>query len=413
MKRIAVIIPIAIALVLAACNQNIDLESIQTFTQAATDQGPAFTDLAADFYGSCQRSRLWRLIGSVSPIPAASSGMIEQQPALAIALAAQRMAQADVAAAVRAHNAVAQQRATAALAKANQQVDAARSAALKPALDAIAAAKKELDQPAVSPPAPSSQAGGPAVPTPVPPLQTVRDTGDPCQLEADAAAQWENANLVLLNYARALGDLAGAKESADNSYGFDTLAQELTGSQTLNSAQAAAFRDGAAQLTSEIFAAKRRNAIAANVKVADQVVNNWIDILESVANDNYRFALKQEGRDINHFFADNFEATQQGQSAFEVLQYRSTWIDELAAVDQRVAAINAYVAALEAFRSAHSALVARIQSNNFSDFYAIAHTYISQIGPQISTIRKAFAPAGAPVLPAVPVQPVTATPGRG
>jgi hypothetical protein len=218
-----------------------------------------------------------------------------------------------------------------------------------------------------------------------PALQTVAETHDPCQLEADASDQWQRANLVLLNYVRALGTLAGTGTA--NTYGFDTLATGLTGSKALSSKQAEAFKSGAALIAADIFAARRREAIATYAVEADEVLKRWISALESVANENYRFALMQERRDVNHFFVDTFVTSRGDESALASLEYKTAWNDELTATDLHLTALNAYVKALEALRSAHHAMVVKITKSGFTDLSAIVDGYIAQVQPEIAKMH--------------------------
>jgi hypothetical protein len=361
---------------LSGCNQNVDLDSIRTFTNAALQQQGAFADLAADFYGSCQRDRLWRLIGSISPQPASVGPSPEEQQALVAALQAKKASEAAVLAAL--------QNARASSNAAREKQFVAEKHRID--LESVGATPPKAEPNAVVTPAPAASA------TPVPALLTVEDTHDPCQLEADAADQWQKANIVLLNYVRALGNLAGSKDGSTDTFGFDALASGLTGSKALNAAQADAFKTGASELASDIFAAKRRDAIAFHAAAADAVLSSWIVTLENVANNNYRGVLDAERHAVNHFFEDNFAASEAGLPALESIQYKGTWKDELTQVDARVTALNAYVQALEALRSAHHAMVMQSKVNGFSDVASIVNGYVSEVQPELVKIHAAFGP---------------------
>ena len=373
------------------CKQNVDLASIQKFTQTSLDQGPQFAALAGDFYQSCRRGHIWRLIGSVPPQPLPAGLTTAQQRSIEAALAAQKQAQAAVDSAVRSRNQAKISAASTALRKTQAQLDTARSSVADQAVSAFRQASQSLLRADTS--GPRSSAGA-ATPNPPSSSQATfgANNGDVCYLELQASDQWQKANLVLLNYVRALGDLAGAHESNTNAFGFDSLANELVASKALSADQATTYQTFAGQLARDIFSAGRRDAIARYAPEATQALGKWIDILEYVANTNYRFVLTNERQALNHFFLDNFQATQSGLPAFEALQYKSTWKTELSDIDGRLQAISGYVNTLEALRKAHNALVQKSAQRNFADFYEIVTVYITEYQPELDKIRKAFAP---------------------
>jgi hypothetical protein len=400
------------ALLLASCRQNIDLASLQMLSKTADDQGPAFAAIASDFYASCQRQRNWRLTGRTLVVPSVVGLTRHQQNAIAQAQRDADAAQAQVDTLVKAHVAAAK------VAAAKRKADAANRAATAAVAPLIAKQKAALERNATAaraaatdepaPPAPptamptpgpapsAAPAAAPAAaPTPTP-LLTATDTHDPCQISADAAQQWQTVNLVLLNYVRALGNLAGAREKADNTFGIDGLASSLSDQAAFKKPQVDAIKGAAAQMVRDIFSAKRRDAIALSAPKAGNSLDTIVLNLEYVANVDYRIVLGQERRDINEFFRDNFHATPRGIPALQTLQYRQQWKDELTAIDKRVDAINSYVATLESFRTAHRSLLKKIATNDFSDFYSIVSTYVAEYQPKIDAITKAYAkPANA------------------
>jgi len=386
-----------VATMLAACNPNIDLASIQKLGKTADEQAPAFAAIAGDFYASCQRGLAWRLTGHTPVVPGMIGLTPQQQHAIGEAIRQATEAQAAVDRLVKSHAAPP---AIAAAKRRARGASGAVTAAMSPLVAAQHAAddaNEKLD-PANPPPAPAKTQ--PTTPAPVAtakpastpsPLLTVNNTGDPCQIGADAAQQWQTVNLIVLNYVRALANLAGAREKSDNTFGLDTLAGTLSDQGLFKKGQGTAIQGAVSSVIRDVFAQKRRDAIAKSAPLAEKSLNAVIGALEDVANVDYRQVLTQERRDVNHFFRDNFHAAPNGIPALKTLAYRQQWKDELAAIDKRVAAINDYVGTLEAFRKAHKALLSKVGQGDFSDFYSIVSAYVAEYQPRIDDITKAYA----------------------
>lgn len=239
---------------------------------------------------------------------------------------------------------------------------------------------------------------------------------DACSLNQTASQQWENANLVVLQYVRALGDLAGGSDTG-NDFGIPALASSISGAtkSSLDPSQVTSMANLATSLVTDIYNIRRRNAIATVAPKADSDLQQLIGVLEKIAQNNYSNQLDFETDAIEDFYrpvvanppgttgrvphtvhpasANTYPPlvleTLRDVDRVQRLRLRKEYRVDRAAVDDRRKAIDAYVSSLETIKSAHSAILTAIQSGGIEAASGIIQGYVSQLGPQIATLRKA------------------------
>lgn len=248
---------------------------------------------------------------------------------------------------------------------------------------------------------------------------------DSCGDNREAANQWQNANLVVLSYIRALGALAGGSDTQTD-YGIPKLIDginSVTGS-SLSKGQVSSISTAATNIVTDMYNIRRRNAIATYAPKANDDLDALITVLEGVARTNYSKQLDFETDAVNNFYKpvapvvpNGMAPAPQGGTSKEpmrrgawppvvisaigdvgkvqLLELRDRYRADKAAVDQRRSAIDAYVLSLEALKTAHKGLVDTIQSNSIGDVAKIVQAYVDQFRPDVESIDRAFG-GGAP-----------------
>jgi|GEM_PF-6275795 len=256
-----------------------------------------------------------------------------------------------------------------------------------------------------------------------------------CAASQNASQQWQDANLIVIEYVQALGSLAGGGDSQTD-FGIPGLVQSINGvtNSGLNQAQTKAISDAATSIVTDIFNIRRRNELATYIPQANTHISNLIDTLEQIARTNYGLQLDLEQESIDHFFvavvappgaapqpvsaptieelhrrlneslkrrASNrvmrnalFDRAILDIDRVQVLTLRREYEKERSATDERRKAIAAYVGALETIRGVHEQLTASITSNSQGDVRRIVQAYIDEYGPQVHAIQAAFASRG-------------------
>jgi hypothetical protein len=257
-----------------------------------------------------------------------------------------------------------------------------------------------------------------------------------CDTSQGAARQWQDANLIVIEYVQALGSLAGGGDSQTD-FGIPTLVQSISGTAHtgLRNDQTKAISDAATSIVTDIFNIRRRNELATYIPQANAHLSAIIDKLEDVAQTNYNTQLNLEQDAIDRFFvavappvggapqpvaAPTLEQLQArlAQSAkrrssnrdmrnalfdraivdidrVQILALRREYQKQRAATDERRKAIAAYVSSLETIRGVHQQLTASIASNTRGDVRAIVQAYIDKYGPEVRAIQTAFSSQGA------------------
>src|ERR1700676_207581 len=123
-----------------------------------------------------------------------------------------------------------------------------------------------------------------------------------CAPSATSAKQWTNLNIVVLDYFRGLGAVAGNVDDGKSDYGIKSLADtddRLGSSQTIPDTKSlAGFASG---LIKDIESARRRDAIGGDAVLADASLTNLIDALRKISI-LYGKQLTKERDAIDHYF---------------------------------------------------------------------------------------------------------------
>jgi hypothetical protein len=369
---------VAIALLLTGCHKanSVDLAAIQKMVQATDTAAPTYALISADLYASCQRTREWQLAGTWTPVTANSGSDLTlptlPPPALAALSPADRKRYA---AAAKAY--AAEQTSFRAQVLAYEKIAGAQSKTKAKATSAAAVPSPQDSM------APSQVASPPSF-----------GTDDQCATQAIASADWQTRNLLLTNYVDALGKLAGAGQTTTAGASpapAATASTSASAPSTSASTKMTAIQSAVASISNVYFANEDRAAIAAQIGDQKAVLGNIdaiIDSLERFADQDYRQILSIERGDINLFYQANLMPAKSGAQTLQTLSYRKQWMLDLAALDQKLTAINAYRSSLETIRSAGTAIEA--QSDKRAPLAATADAYVSAVVPDIAAIQKAF-----------------------
>jgi hypothetical protein len=256
-----------------------------------------------------------------------------------------------------------------------------------------------------------------------------------CDTSQTAARQWQDANLIVIEYVQALGSLAGGGDSGTD-FGIPTLVQSISGTTHagLTGDQTKAISDAATSIVTDIFNIRRRNELAKYIPQANAHLSSIIDKLEDVAQTNYNTQLNLEQDAIDRFFVSvappaggamqpvaaptieqlqarlaqsvkrrssntimrnaMFDRAMLDIDRVQILTLRHEYEKQRAAADERRKAIGAYVSALETIRAVHQQLTASIASNTQGDIRAIVQAYIDKYGPEVRAIQTAFSSQG-------------------
>lgn len=372
--RIALHACIACACTLVGCNQSTNLDAVRALAASATTSQQTFNDLAADYYDTCLRRNVYQSIGAsveaYFPRAMVSNPLKKVQTTPMGSATAAPISDANIAT-LSADELV--QRLT---------VDVARTMSEGQVILLLARLDSSQILSKLSPDVMAAFNLSPA-------LATQNSEAHACDLEQGASRAWVDANNIIIAYFVALGKLAGGAPAAD-SYGVKALASDIAVSKALSSARATSIGNFANDAIDQVYAAKRRGALAAFIPLADESLGNAIKLVESLATDDYTNALSRERVVANRFFRRNLELAQPGEQAFEVLSYADTWSQRMKALDDRVGAVQSYKKAWETLRSGHAKLLAAISNNDSKSALAIAQGIYDAMAPDISALKKAF-----------------------
>jgi hypothetical protein len=245
-----------------------------------------------------------------------------------------------------------------------------------------------------------------------------------CATSETASQQWQAANVTLVEYVQALGNVAGGS-GATPDYGLSSLTASinpLTKSKLTNDEVTAIAAAGTA-LTTALFDVRRRSVIADDALKANKSLDELISTLKVVARNNYAFQLDGEQLELDRFFSSVVPlATAAPQTStaktppklakaidprwivvnralgninsVQVLTLKQDYLGYRAGIDAKRTSIAAYIAALDAIEKAHTKLTQSIASHSTADVSSIVQAYSDEFAPQIKTIESAFATKG-------------------
>ncbi len=375
MKRtIRVGLALSLALALAACKQSVNLEGVRAAASAATAAQDSFNAIAEDFYDSCVRRNVYASIssqmslyfptvGKTPPsravlVPGAAAGEAGRlTPESILNLPAGRLAQ-ELTPPAAAH-----------LSETQLMLIISRpdesEVFLKMSPDALAALKS----------------------APIWQSQTSDETA--CDESRVAANSWQSGNSIVVSYFVALGKLAGGSRS-DDSFGVKALAGDVGTSKLIGSTQAKALGTFANTALSDIYDAKRRDALAEFIPKANGALDGAIDALESIATDQYSFVLKREQKAEQEFLRRNLGLAKPGADAFAVLSYADAWATREADLQKRFGAIQSYKAALQKLRAWHTALLKSIDANDSGAAANVLESLATSLKPDLDAMQTVF-----------------------
>ena len=368
----AMALTVTLGVVLTGCNQSVNLDAVRALAASAAASQATFNSLAADYGDSCVRRNIYSSIGAAVetnfprnalPSPVAKPAVTPsgtQSPVSDIDIASLPPDMLAPKITVDVAKAMTQGRLLLLL----QRNDSALILT-KLSPDVIAALNVSPGQ-------------APDV-----------DATHACDLPMAAARAWQNANGVVIAYFVALGKLAGGVPASD-SYGVKALGTAVVASKGLSKDQGDAIGAFANDVLDQIYEARRRGALADYIPKADAALGGAITTLQGLATDSYANSLSRERIVANRFFQRNLQMAQPGEQAFEVLSYADAWSTRTKDIDDKAAAIKAYVSAWDTLRSNHAKLLTAISNNDASSALAVAQAIYAAITPDIGTIEKAF-----------------------
>jgi hypothetical protein len=314
------------ALMLAGCNQHIDLGAVRSLAATASDARSTYASITDDYYQSCLRQAGWTLL---------TTGGIVTNP----------------------QN------------KASAPVEAI------PTLPDGSPDFKSLTGPSTQAQIDKANAALSAL--------LGRNTCD--QVYRPSAEGWQRLNDVVLNYLTALGRVAGGATPTD--FGFGKLVNADTG---LTSAQGTALSGFLNDLFNQIFNAERRTDIATSAKGANAALIAVIAVQIKAAGTYKRQLLRERAEIDSFYRNNFQQSTRPGLEKMELLRYEVDWQTRLAEPDKKIAAADAYIASVTAIQKAHQDLVDSATNNNFTNLYATANAFIADFKPKLVAIDKAF-----------------------
>lgn len=372
-RSVAALLASTLAVSLGGCKQSVDLAAVRDLAKAAAAAEASFDAIATDYRDSCVRRNVYGTIGTAmeANFPrSAPSPKPKAQPRAPVVAGAEPLSVAEVATlpagelSRRLAPAVAERLTESQFLILATRLDSAEIfQGMSP--DAVTA----LDR------SPSARPGA--------------EQALACSSELKATRAWQQANAVVINYFVALGKLAGGAPG-DDSFGVKALGKEFADTKALSSARSTALGNFANDVLTGVYDAKRRGALAQYIPEAEKSLNAAIQVLQSLASDDYVHALNRERVVANRFFRRNLQLTQHGQQAFEVLAFADTWSTRMKTLDDRAGAATAYVGAWETLRTRHTKLLTAIANNDAQSALAVAQSIYDVINPDITAIDKAF-----------------------
>jgi hypothetical protein len=326
-----------LTVLLAGCDQGVDLAQVRALAQTVQTAGPSYTSIADDLYDSCLRQVGWANFAAITPLIAGESPPPTPSPAGKNALPV-------------------------APAPAPSPVSSATPAPT--ASDALAAAAK-LN-------------GGKA------PAYNPMGDIKACDPFITSVAETKAVQSLLVSYFTQLG--AAAADDSKVSYGFATLAAD---DKRLSSTQQTALSGAATDIATAIFDARRRKLTADEATRAKTAVDFLITRLTAAAGD-YLLELGFESDAINSFYGNNFVVLNPGLERLESTQYRLNWKAALDDVQSKRTAEAAYVNSLKTLGNGNDAIVKAAAANDTASIYAAATAAIALLQPDITALKKVF-----------------------
>jgi hypothetical protein len=228
------------------------------------------------------------------------------------------------------------------------------------------------------------------------PAQTTLDAD--CSDAATASRQWSDLNRLLIAYYIALGAIAGKADDGKTDYGIPGLAAAIDArGNKLAVSGAKSAADIAAGLLHDLYAARRRDAIALQATAAAPAVTRLTAVLTQIAQANYRDrALVNERRQLDAFFAPLPPADRPTNLELYALdQLRLSQRSEDAAIDRKQHAASAYIVALNDLADANVDLLAAMRAGSPDAIRAAVTRYFGGYTLELTTIDAAYATPGA------------------
>jgi hypothetical protein len=329
---------LALAVVLAGCDQGVDLAQVRALAQTVQSAAPSYTSIADDQYDSCLRQVGWANFAAIAPLTATETSPPTPAPATTAAPVSPTAAATPA--------------------------PVASATPAPTASDALAEAAK-LN-------------GGKQ--SPYNPMGDVKA----CDPFITSVAETKAVQSLLVSYFTQLGAAAG--DDSKVNYGFATLA---TDDKRLSSAQQTALSGAATDIATAIFQARRRALTADQATRAKTAVDFLITRLTDAAGE-YLLELGYESSAINSFYGNNFVVLNPGLERLESIQYRLNWKAALDDVQSKRAAEAAYVKSLETLGKGNDAIVKAAAANDAAGIYAAATAATALLEPDITALKKVF-----------------------
>ena len=189
-------------------------------------------------------------------------------------------------------------------------------------------------------------------------------------------------SLALRKYFQSVRALALGREPADDG---DSGGGASSGAVGQDLAVAADLNKLAGQLVAERY---QQSHLIGVLKQADSDVAAIINALLAIVNGFYQPALKNERADIDLAYLGFGKTDAKNNPALLFLLNRG-YRDDMASLDRRRHAAEAYAAGLEKTRDAHHKLAADAASHEFKKLYAEAKDYASQLQQLIQDVQAA------------------------
>ena len=212
-----------------------------------------------------------------------------------------------------------------------------------------------------------------------------------------------NLNKVLVDYMKALGDLA-ADELTSYDKDFDQLNKSIVKTKFFKESEVTAGTMLAKFLSNIFTEAFRRKKLKEAIETQNGNVKILTSALGKYVTDNYITALKDEQRALNVFYGDAIIANRNRDSAIStfldrnkatsdplaVISIKQMWDAELAKLQDRINAAEAYGKIMDNFREGHQKLYDSRNNLNSKDVQKMALSYANTIEELIETFRKGF-----------------------
>lgn len=176
-----------------------------------------------------------------------------------------------------------------------------------------------------------------------------------CSEQDTVSQQWANANDVLVQYVRGLGELAGASAQSQD-YGLPNLATQAKAAGIFTQPQADAVKTFANDALNVIFANRRKAGVAEALSQADSALGAHVAVVDVVA-DKYDDQLHTEADQLDRFYHNNLvRIPVTGLARIEAVKDRQEWADLRKTLAERRSAVVKYKGVLQTIKDDHHAL---------------------------------------------------------